>query len=412
MLLTRLGGCATFLFLLHASAVAENWSQWRGPDRNAVSSEVDLPTQWSAQTGVRWRVRLSGVGVSSPIVWNDRIFLTSAEEVAQDELLLQCLDRESGQLQWRLRLWGTSPTLHHATKSDMATPTPVTDGERVYALFGTGDVFCTDVRGALLWQRSLAQEYGPFENRFGHTSSPLLADDLLILQCDHYGESYLLAIDKSTGENRWKLDRPGIWHSWSSPQLVVDKNGRSLLVVCAAQRMDAFEPATGRAVWSVTGLQRECIPTPVTGHGLIYSVSGPQGAVLAVRPEGHGDITETNVAWRFARGTPYVPSPVLLNDRYYVVDDKGIATCLDAHTGRQLWRQRLGGSFTASPIAGDGKIYMTNDDGETFVIDGGANTYREIARNRLETPVYASVVVAGGCLLFRTPDHLLSIATP
>ncbi len=393
-------------------ALAENWAQWRGPQRNAVSSETELPTKWSTESGIRWKAKLPGQGVSSPVIWGDRIFLTATDGPAQDELYFLCLARADGQELWRLRLWGTSPTLHHATKSDMATPTPVTDGKHIYALFGTGDVFCVDVDGGLVWQRSLASEYGPFENRFGHTSSPAVQGDLLFLQCDHYGDSYVLALDRHTGENRWKRDRPGVWHSWSSPQLLIDQSsGLGELLVCAATRLDALEPQTGKPLWTVSGLQRECIPTPVTGHGLIFAVSGPKGTAMAIRPGGRGDVSESHVVWRSQRGSPYVPSPVLVGDHYYIVDDQGILTCLDAHSGKLAWQKRLRGAFTASPIAGDGKVYFTNDDGETTVVQAHANAYVELARNTLGEPVYASGAISHGCLFFRTPRHLVCIST-
>jgi outer membrane protein assembly factor BamB len=405
---TIIYAAAVFL-LLFPLARAENWPEWRGLARNGVSAESNLPVEWSAEKNIRWKAPLPGQGVSSPIIWGDRIFLTAAEGPNQSELIVLCLSLKDGSETWRLRLWGTAPTLRHATKSGMATPTPITDGKNLYAFFGTGDIFCIDHEGGLVWQRSLADEYGPFENRFGHTSSPALLGDLLFLQCDHYGDSYLLAIDKRTGANRWKHDRPGIWHSWSSPQFVKDSGGKDELVVCAAERIDAFQPATGESLWTVGGLQRECIPTPVTGLGLLFAVSGPKGTAMAIRPGSRGDVTDSHVVWRSKRGSPYVPSAILVGERYYLVDDAGIATCLDAHSGDLVWQRRLGGAFTASPIAGDGKIYFTNDDGETTVIQAGADALVELAKNTLGEPVYSSGAISQGCLFLRTPQHLVCI---
>ena len=404
--------CAAILWILVPPfAMAENWQQWRGPGRNGVSSETNLPVEWSADKNIRWKAPLPGQGVSSPVIWGDRVYLTAAEGSSQSELIVLCFALADGKEMWRLRLWGTSPTLRHATKSGMATPTPITDGRHLYAFFGTGDVFCIDHDGGLVWQRSLADEYGPFENRFGHTSSPAILGDLLFLQCDHYGDSYVLAIDKRTGQNRWKHDRPGVWHSWSSPQLVQDASGKSELVVCAAERIDAFQPETGQPLWTVGGLQRECIPTPVTGHGLIFAVSGPKGAAMAIRPGSRGDVSDSHVVWRSKRGSPYVPSAILVGDHYYLVDDAGIATCLDAHSGDLVWQKRLGGAFTASPIAGDGKIYFTNDDGETTVIKAGEDALSVLAKNALGEPVYSSGAISQGCVFLRTPQHLFCIST-
>lgn len=397
---------------LAAAAIsgAENWPEWRGPNRNGVSSETNLPQEWSAEKNVRWKAPLPGQGVSSPVIWGDRIYLTAAEGPSQSELIVLCFSLKDGSELWRLGLWGTAPTLRHATKSGMATPTPITDGKHLYLFFGTGDVFCIDMGGSLVWQRSLADEYGPFENRFGHTSSPALLGDLLFLQCDHYGASYLLAVDKRTGQNRWKHDRPGVWHSWSSPQLVQDAAGKSELVVCAAERIDAFQPNTGEPLWTVGGLQRECIPTPVTGLGLLFAVSGPKGTAMAIRPGSRGDVSDSHVVWRSKRGSPYVPSAILVGEQYYLVDDAGIATCLDAHSGDLVWQRRLGGAFTASPIAGDGKVYFTNDDGETTVIKAGEDSLVELAKNSLGEPVYSSGAISSGCLFYRTPKHLVCIS--
>lgn len=399
------------VFLSGAVSYGENWPEWRGPHRNAVSSETGLPVTWSAEQGIRWKAELPGAGTSSPVIWGDRIFLTAAEGVSQDDLIVLCLGLSDGKEKWRQRLWGTSPTLHHATKSSMSTPTPVTDGKHIYAFFGTGDVFGIDVDGKLLWQRSLASEYGPFENRFGHTSSPALLDGLLFLQCDHYGDSYILAIDAHTGVNRWKLDRPGIWHSWSSPQVLANGDGDANLIVCAANRLDVLDTDSGKPLWSVSGLQRECIPTPVTGHGLVFAVSGPKGTAMAIRPGGLGDVTDSHVVWRSQRGTPYVPSPILVGNQYYLVDDQGIITCLDALTGKLAWQKRLGGTFTASPIAGDQMVYFTNDDGETTVIRANESKYVELARNSLGEPVFASGAISHASLFFRTPNHLVCIST-
>jgi outer membrane protein assembly factor BamB len=386
----------------------ENWPQWRGPERNAVSAESKLPSHWSTESGIHWKVPLAGTGVSSPIIWEDRIVLTATDRRSQEELLIACHARDDGRQLWLTRFWGTAPTLHHATKSDMATPTPLTDGKRIFALFGTGDLFCVDMDGQLVWQRSLAEEYGPFENRFGHTSSPILFENILILQCDHYGASYLLAVDADTGKNIWHLPRPGIWHSWSSPQIVRQAE-ETTLVVCAAERMEGFDPRNGQRQWIVHGLQRECIPTPVIGHGRIYVVSGPRGSTFAVRPGGSGDVSDSHVDWRFDRGAPYVPSAILVGDQYYLLDDQGVVTCLDAHQGKQLWRHRIGGSFTASPVAGGGYVYFSDDDGVTTVIAAGKKSFTQVARNPLGSPVYASAAISQGKLYFRTPDLLLAI---
>jgi outer membrane protein assembly factor BamB len=281
----------------------------------------------------------------------------------------------------------------------------------VFALFGTGDVFCLDMSGRLAWHRSLAMEYGPFENRFAASSSPLLFEDTLILQCDHYGPSYLLAVDKRTGANRWKTDRPEVWLSWSSPICTpASDSAGPELIVCGSEKMDAFDPRSGIPLWTVDGMARECIPTPLTAHGLIYATSGPGAATYAVRPGGRGDVTGSHVVWKHERGNPFVPSAILVGDYFYMVDDHGIATCLEAPSGKTAWRKRFSGDYTASPVAADGKIYFTNEAGETLVIASGTDRYQELARNAIGEPVFASAAVAAGRLYLRSATQLWCLA--
>lgn len=389
---------------------ADNWPGWRGPHRNGVSDETGLPATWTESGKVLWKTPLPGSGVSGPIVWGDRVFVTAADGPKQADLHVICLGQDDGRELWHVKLWGTAPTLYHETKSSMATPTPVTDGDLIYAAYGTGDVFCVDKDGGLVWQRSLATEYGAFENRFAASSSPLLYGDLLLLQCDHYGASYVLALDKHTGANRWKADRPECWLSWSTPQLApTGKADEHELIVCGSHKVDAFNPLTGEKLWTLKGLQRECIPTAVYGHGLIYAVSGPKGSTFAIRPGGRGEITEQQLAWTSGRGAPFVPSPILVGDQYYLIDDKGIATCLDARTGKQLWQKRLPGEYTASPVAGDGKVYFTNEAGETLVLRAHTEKYEELARNPIGEPCYASPAFSRGRLFLRTASRLCAI---
>jgi outer membrane protein assembly factor BamB len=389
---------------------ADDWPGWRGADRNGVSREQNLPTRWSPTSGVKWQAPLPGSGISNPIVVGDRVICTSSDGINQRDLHVVCLNRATGRQRWHARLWGTAPTLHHATKSSMASPSPVSDGQHVYAFFGSGDVFCLDMEGGLVWQRSLAEEYGPFENRFAASSSPLLFEDCLILQCDHYGPSYLLAIDKHTGANRWKVDRPEVWLSWCSPVVTPAQAGRAAeLIVCGSEKMDAFDPRTGEKLWTLPGMARECIPTPIVVDGVIYATSGPGAATYAVRSGGRGEISESHVMWQHTRGNPYVPSAIVVDGRFYVADDNGIATCLATDTGKTLWRKRFSGAFTASPVAGDGKIYFTNESGETLVLAAGADRYEELARNMIGEPVYASPAISQGCLFLRSTEQLWCI---
>jgi outer membrane protein assembly factor BamB len=386
----------------------ELWSNWRGPGQNGVSGDDHGPLRWSESTGIRWKTPLRGAGIASPIVFGDAVVTTTAEGPRQSELHVICYDRYTGVERWDRRLWGTAPTLFHATKSGMASPTPATDGKHLYAFFGTGDLFCLELDGRLRWQRSLAEEYGSFENRFGHTSSPLLDGELIILQCDHYGASYLVAIDKQTGANRWKIDRPGVWHSWSSPQIVA-ADGRRELLVCSSEAIEAFDVPDGATRWKVRGLQRECIPTAVVGLDRIFAVSGPKGKTFSIRPGGVGDVTDSHVDWVVARGGPFVPSPILVGEQLYLIDDQGIASCLNARNGQRVWQKRLLGEYTVSPVAAGDRIYFINDAGETTVVKAFTRQYEELARNSLGEPVYASPALAGGRLYLRGAKHLFCI---
>ncbi len=395
-----------------AAARAENWPGWRGPNRNAVSSERNIPTTWSEREGVRWRSPLPGAGISSPVIWDDRVYLTSSDGPQQDELHVICLSRRDGRELWHQRLWGTSPTRYHAAKSSMASPTPVTDGRHVFAFFGTGDLFCFDAGGPLVWHRSLAAEYGRFENRFSATSSPLLYKDLVIVQCDHYGDSYVVAVDQNSGADRWRTERSDEWLSWSSPQIVpVGDTGKHELLLCGSLKIDALDPETGSKLWTVGGMQQECIPTPVFGHGLIYAVSGPGGKSLAIRAGGRGEVSHTHVVWQNSRGVPFVPSAILLGDLYYLVNDNGIATCLDARDGNPVWQKRLPGRYTASPIGTRQHIYFFNEDGETIVIRADGDDFQQVARNRINQPVFASPAISQGNLFIRTTSELLCIGS-
>ena len=403
--LTSLGACCWVGIEVRAD---EPWANWRGPGQNGVSGDAQGPLRWSESTGIRWKTPLSGSGIASPIVFGDAVVTTTAEGARQNELHVVSFDRYTGAVRWDRRLWGTAPTLFHATKSGMASPTPATDGKHLYAFFGTGDLFCLELDGRLRWQRSLAEEYGSFENRFGHTSSPVLDGELLIVQCDHYGASYLLAVDKRTGANRWKVDRPGVWHSWSSPQ-INSTDGHRELLVCSSEAIEAFDVRDGLPRWKVRGLQRECIPTAVVGLGRVFAVSGPKGKTFSIRPGGLGDVTDTHVDWVVARGGPFVPSPILVGDQLYLVDDQGIATCLEARTGKRVWQKRLPGEYTVSPVAAGDRIYFINDAGDTTVVKAFTRQFEELARNSLGEPVYASPALTGGRLYLRGAKHLYCV---
>ena len=393
----------------------QEWSQWRGIDRNGVHPTARIPLEWSTEKNVQWKTALPGMGISSPIIWKDKIFLAAAERQRPDQLHLLCISRNDGSILWHIRWWGSTPTRFHSNKSSMASPTPVTDGSSVYAFFGTGDLFSVDMDGNQQWHRSLAEEYGKFENRFSATSSPLLYADTLILQCDHYGDSYAISVDLSSGKTRWRQQRPDKWLSWSSPQLIAVPGALAgeppfELILSGSLSIDGLNPISGKRLWTVGGMRRECIPTPLAVGGLVYAVSGPKGPSLAIRPGGRGDVSDSHVVWENSRGAPFVPSAILLGDYYYLVDDQGITTCLSVKDGARVWQKRLPGNFTASPVATANHIYFMNEAGETTVIRGHQPTFELVGRNDLAEPIYSSAAIGNNQLFIRTTSHLWCLA--
>jgi outer membrane protein assembly factor BamB len=392
------------LCLLPSAALAGDWPGWRGPGAQGITPEKDLPTRWSARTNVRWKVPLEGAGVSAPVVSGDHVFLTASDGRLNDRLHVYCYRRSDGRTLWHTRLFGSAPTDLYAP-GGMAVPTPATDGKHLYALFGTGDLVCLDFQGRPVWIRSLAEEYGPFRNRWGMGTSPILVDDLLVVQVDHWGQSYLLAVDVRTGANRWKTPRDASVN-WSSP-IAVRVRGQTQIVVVGTYRVKGYEAKQGQELWSVSGMHMQCIPSPVAAGDLLLASSGE--GTLAIRLDGgRGDLTGSHVVWKSKRGSPYVPSPVCYGGFYYLADDKGWATCLNASTGKLVWKERMGRTFQASLVAGDGKVYYTNLEGGVTVVKAGPK-FEVLAKNELGESIVASPAISNGQIFLRGQKHLFCI---
>jgi outer membrane protein assembly factor BamB len=387
---------------------AENWPRWRGPDGNAVSGEAPLPVHWSTTRNIRWKATVPGDGFSSPVVWDDRIFLASALDHG-GRRLVQCLDRAGGKLLWSRELADKNPERTSAMTGHAAS-TPATDGRRVVAFFGNAGAVCYDRDGERLWQRDL----GEFDTELGLASSPVVYRSRVLLVCDHDGDrftsfdSFLVALDLETGKECWRVERRGLGRSWSTPVLVPGRGDHQELIVCGQDQVRGYDPETGKELWRCGGLTAWVAPSPVFGHGLVFAASGKSGPVLAVRPGGSGDVTKTHVAWQHAGAGPYVCSPLLYGDYLYVHDERGTLACYDARTGEQQYRERLDGKFTASAVAGDGKLYLTNEDGTTFVVRAGPK-FAVLATNALDEYTLASPAVSGKELLLRTEHHLYCI---
>jgi outer membrane protein assembly factor BamB len=426
------------------SARAENWPQWRGPRGNGVSAERGLPHSWSDDENVGWKSTLGGLSVSTPVVWGDRVFVTSQkgrgvlregrnhptlgrggelpEELSLGDIvggvedsevvfLVEAFASEDGRRLWshetRADAPGQMPEVHR--KHNLASPSPVTDGETVYAWFGTGQLVALDLDGSLRWQKHLGREYGPFDIPWGHSSSPTLYQDLVLLLCDHTPSSYLLALDKRTGEERWKADRGEGLRSYSTPTVVPGPDGDELLVN-SSERLEGYDPKTGARKWFFVESNQFPIPVPSFHDGVIYTTRGYRsGPYMAIRPGGRGDIAGTDhMIWHVPTGAPYVSSLVQYEGVVYMASDSGVLQAADARTGERLWQERTGGVFSAAPVAGDGKIYFLSETGETVVLAAG-RTPEVLARNALSARFLASPVVSGGRLYLRSDGEVLSI---
>jgi len=433
---------SAFTFAWAVAAVhAEDWPQWRGPLGIGVSPERGLPTTWDAEQAT-WRVRLGGLGVSSPVVAGDRVFVTSQAgrgtlragnhptlargEDAKAErplgpgarpegdptrvsFLVEAFQRKDGRRLWQhsFEAEGALPEVHQ--KHNLASPSPVTDGELVFAWFGTGQlVALRTATGERVWQRHLGREYSPFDISWGHGSSPALHGELLILLCDHRPASYLLALDKRTGAVRWKADRPQGSVSYTTPAVFRGPSGDEM-IVNSTRRIDAYDPSTGSLLWWVGEPHNFAIPVPAFADGVLYMSRGYRsGPYLAVRAGGRGDVAASHVLWSMPTGAPYVSSLTYYEGLLYMANDAGIVTCLDPKTGGKVWQQRIDGIFSASPVAADGKIYLVSETGETIVLQAGREP-RVLARNPSGGRSVASLAISGGQVFLRTDEHLVCI---
>ena len=383
------------------SVQADDWPQFRGPGGSAVSSERGLPTHWSATENIRWKVDLPGRGVSNPVISLGRVYVTASSGHQQDRLHVLSFDLATGKKLWERQLWATGSTKSHP-KTCMAGPTPVTDGKRVFALFATGDLACLDAEGNLLWYRSLQGDYPNITNQVGMAASPILWKDTLFLPLENAGDSFAAALDAGTGKNRWKAARTRDIN-WVTPLLVKD-GGPAAVLFQSQSELTAYDPDTGRVRWAYKGTGLSTIPSPVTGKGMIFV---PGGEMVALRPAKDG--TEPEVVWRSnkLRAGGYA-SPVYYQNRVYTFNSVGVV-CGDAADGKLLWDQRIAGPMSASPVAGDGKLYLVNEKGTTVVLEAGDQP-RILARNQLDDEtILATPAIADGAIFLRSDAHLYCI---
>jgi outer membrane protein assembly factor BamB len=432
-----LRACAAALVLalgaLSPAAVVEGtagWPWWRGPLGNGISPEGDPPLRWSEQENVRFKVPIDGDGLATPIVWGDRIYLLSALSLdgadenarpatepsekppARQRFLVTAYDRHDGSVEWQRVAVELVPHEGHHLESAWANASPVTDGERVYAHFGSAGTYAYTLEGELVWKVDL----GDMTSRlgYGEGSSPALWGNTLVVNWDHEGDSFVVALDKRTGEELWRKDRPGELTSWSTP-LIREHEGRVHVIVAAAERTRSYDIRNGEVLWSVSGLGMNVIPTPTYDAGILYLASGKRDSprMLAVDLRGaSGELDGTDaVLWTRDRDTPYVSTPLLYRGQlYFFKHVRSFLTSVDATTGETLFTERVGlGNVFASPVAAAGRIYLLGREGKALVLEPGP-TLKVLSENQLDDGFDASPVIVGGDLYLRGRHFLYAVA--
>lgn len=393
--------------------VAElDWPQFRGPDGQGHGSGENLPTKWSEITNIVWKTELPGQGWSSPVIHAGRVWVTAA---INDGSILKVLsvNQATGKLEQEISVIKVPTPGKIHPKNSHASPTLVLDNGRIYAHFGTHGTACLDETGKILWNTKLI-----YYHHHGPAASPILAGNRLIVPCDGYESSFydgepksgvtefqfLVALNADTGDLLWKRSRQGR-HSYATP-LLIEVDGRQQIISPGGSRVAAYDPESGEEIWSVRYEGYSLITRPVYGHGLVYICTGYDGPqLLAIRPDGTGDVTDTHVAWSSKQGIPNTPSPILIEDELYFVSDGGVGTCVDAETGKMHWKRRFGGNFSASPVFADGKIYFVGEDGTTHVIAPGKQ-YKRLSMNKVNGTTFASPAISGKAIYLRS-DKLL-----
>jgi outer membrane protein assembly factor BamB len=383
-----------------AALSGEDWPQFRGPAGDGHSRETNLPLTWSEHDNVAWKVPLPGRGWSSPIIVGNEIWLTTATDEDRSLRVLS-IDAASGKVSVNTEVFRLTSAVKGHQKNSGASPSVIVEGDRVYVHFGQYGTACVKRDGTVAWRNQelkFAQVHGP-------GGSPVLFENMLILNADGHDTQFVAALDKNTGKVVWRTPRPSAM-AYSTPLLIQTPSGPQV-VSPGAHRAVSYNPLTGEAIWSVSyGDGFSNVPRPVYGHGLVFICTGfYQPNLLAVRPDGKGDVTSTHIVWRTARGVPLTPSPIIVGEHIYIVSDNGILGCFEAKTGKEMWRQRLSGNYSASPLLAEGRIYFLSEEGEATVIAPGSS-FRKLASNTLEGRFFASPATAPGAMFLRSDTHL------
>lgn len=401
-------------FMISGIGVAgENWPEFRGPGGQGHAGKMEIPIEWGESKNVTWKQPIPGKGWSSPILFEGQLFLTSAvivdaNDPTRQSMRVVCVVADTGTILWNREVFQKNVMGAHS-KNSQASPTPITDGQRLYVHFGPYGTAALDFQGAIVW----VNENNRFDPVHGNGGSPILSAGNLVFNCDGGDHAYVVALDRETGQTVWKTDRPAAEsHTFSfSTPLEIEINGKKQIVSSGSHGVGSYDSVSGREVWRVRYPNRwSIVPRPVLAHGLVYVCTGFMGpaSLLAIRPDGTGDVTDTHIAWQTDENVSKIPSPLVVGDNIYLVSDRGVATSRNAYTGELQWRQRLGGDFSASPLFANGKIYFQNEEGECIVIQAGFE-YQELRRNQINETVQASFAVGDGAIYIRASEHLYRI---
>lgn len=393
------------------SASAENWPGWRGPRGDGTSLETGIPRSWSGprKENIAWCTAIPGVGHASPIVWQDRVFLVSCREDRQDRILL-CLDRKSGEILWEQTVVNAPLERRHRLNS-RASSTPATDGRSVYVSFLAGKemlVAAFDFAGRRLW----TVRPGPFASVHGYCSSVVLFENLVIVNGDHDGDAYLAALDRDTGKIVWKTRRENRLRSYCVP-IIRQLDSRTQMVLSGSKCVASFDPRTGSRHWILDGPTEQFVASLVDNGRLLFLTAGfPEHHILAIRPDGRGNVGDSHIVWRTQKGCSYVPSPIVSADgkHFLVVSDEGIASCFEAATGYRHWMERIGPHYSASLVSADGLVHFLSDEGVTTIVRPGPK-FDLVAKNELGERCFASPAISQGQIFFRTEKNLYAVGS-